>query len=205
MKKSVLALILILLVSCKSKEQKLKESITPVITQAILQDSLVNKIDSLIIYKIDTLTDVEYSLKKIDNLNRRVAFYIEMRKSYYDRAELDQKSAKLNISQARLYSGILDSKVLRDISIDDAKAKLKSSQELLDKGSSYLDSAKNLNKIIDEIHKKIKNGEINRKSFKGYIASFRLMGSDNRNTEVKKDSMYIYISPALRIIPMSKI
>ena len=205
MKLTLPALLLILLVSCKSKEQKLKDAITPVLTQAIFQDSLVSKIDSLIIFKIDTLTDVEYSLKKIENLNRQATLYVSIRKSYYDRAELDQQSAKLSINQARLYTGILDSKTLRDMSLDEAKAKLKSSLELIKEGSLYSDTIKNLTKTAEEIERKIKAGEINRKSFKGYIAHFRIIGSDKKNIEVKRDSMYLYLSPAFRIIPQFKI
>ncbi|GAA4907061.1 hypothetical protein [Mucilaginibacter defluvii] len=193
------------LISCKSKEEKLKEQFLPIISNVVKQDSLIYKMDSLTIFKIDTLSDLKIAQQQISNKSRDFEFFMSMVKSYNSQTELAYKSASLNAQQASLYYNILESDVLGDIAKDKVKTEVSRAKELSAKSQKYLDSAKLVNSQIDNLDKKIKNKKINTKNFKGYVVWFNLLGSDKKNMEVRRDSLYIFISPSLRVIPTSKV
>lgn len=198
-------LIILALTSCKSKEEQLKESILPVLTNAIVQDSLVHKIDSIKILKIDTLTDSLYAERRLLNKSKIFDYYLSRSKMYQTQAELDGQSAKLSQQQSTLYYEYLNSSTLSRMSADDAKSKIASLKENLAKSTVYIDSAKKVNAEMQKIENDLKIRKNKPKGFRGFLVTFNLLGTDKKNMEIKKDSMLLYLSPALRVLPINKI
>lgn len=190
-----------ILCSCKSPEDKLKEKMLPIIKTTILQDSVVSKLDSLVIYKIDTLTDLKIADQKIINASHTIDFYTSMAKSYFDQAELEQSNAKIKSSEAEMYLTILDSRALGMTSLEEAKNHLKESQSLSKQSDLYRDSAKYFIEAADKMEAQIKSKKLDSVTFKGYVPHFKVLGATDKNVVVKKDSMIMFLSPELRIIP----
>jgi hypothetical protein len=205
MKRFFLYIIVLLLFSCKNQHEQLRERIEPIIRAIVLQDSLISKIDSIHIYRIDTLFNLQYAKRRIINLNNAIDLYVSMSKSYFTSARLERQQAALHTDQARLYLTVLNSKALGKMELNDSKASLDSSASLSNQGNLYLDTAKSISSKINLIRDSIKAKKIASNNFLGYQVIFKILGSDKRNIEVKKDSLYTFLSPNFRIIPINKI
>lgn len=200
------ALLLVVCIwGCQKPEEKLKAKIEPIIRKLVIQDSLASKIDSINIYKIDTLTDIDYAYAKMTNAKRKIDYYIESSKNYFSQADLTQSNANIKISQAKLYYQVLDSKVLGETSVQDARDDMKEAMKLAGEAKLYADSAKQLTAYIQTIEKQLKGKKTDSTTFRGYIVNFRLQGANDRNEEVKKDSLSLYLSPTFHAINMGKI
>lgn len=200
MKQLSIVLFMLLIYSCKSKEEKLKEKITPIIQAAVLKDSTVVNIDSLIIYKIDTLTALKDSLSKISRLMANVDFENRSAKNSVSMAELIQESAKIDISQAKLYREVFGKGVLSEAKTEDAKNNVKKSNKYLDEASAYTAKSDYYLSRVTNIKKLVSLGKIDSVTFRGYIVTYRIKGSDKDNISVKKDSLMNMINPDFRII-----
>ena len=58
---------------------------------------------------------------------------------------------------------------------------------------------------VKQIQDKIDQKKASTKNFRGYIVLFKVLGADKENTEIKKDSLTVIISPNYRIIPYETI
>jgi len=137
----------------------------PVVVDIVKKDSLVAKIDSIVLWKIDTLSDAKFTERHIINQYRKVESYLEISKSFRNQASLEISQAKLNRQQAELYGGILESTTLQRIAIEDEDKNIKDYREHLTKSQTYLDSATNLNNEINKLDSNLKAKKINTKNF----------------------------------------
>jgi len=201
--KKVFTLILAcaIMLSCKSKQDKLKELALPIVRETVISDSLVYEIDSITVFKVDTLTDKKYQLRLLSTLFRKHDFYLSMVDSYNQTAKLYQSSARTMQSQAQLY-GYLGSRTLVEHELRQAKEKLEDSNAELDNAKKYTDSAQIVFNRIKVINNYLKTGKLDSVTFKGYVAWFKVKGSDKKNQEVKLDSMFVYLNESMKIIPV---
>ena len=106
MKNFLIILMVCFCFSCKNKQDELGEKIEPVLKDNAVKDNLVTKVDSIKIYKIDTLTDAVMTQRQITNLNNKSAQYAQLANKLVALAKLKQPSddsKKLN-DEIRLYS-----------------------------------------------------------------------------------------------------
>jgi hypothetical protein len=203
MKYFYLAALVCILASCKSKEQKLKEKIIPVIDTIVLKDSLVHKIDSIKILKIDTLTDSLYAERTLTNKLRYYEFYTKMLSYNNDELGYLLSDIKLKRRQLELYSDLDGFSTLRKITKEEADDKIQEFKEKAKVGGLYQDSITLTKKEIAAISERLKQKKYNTKNFRGYFILFNILGSDKRNLEVRKDSLNLYLSPSFRVIPIN--
>src|ERR1700753_1536838 len=78
--------------SCKNKQDELGEKIEPVLKDNAVKDNLVTKVDSIKIYKIDTLTDAVMTQRQITDLNNKSAQYAQLANKLVAQAKLNQPS-----------------------------------------------------------------------------------------------------------------
>lgn len=190
-----------IILSCKSKQEKLRELALPIVKETVISDSLVYEIDSITIFKVDTLTDKKYQLRLLSKLFRTHDFYLNMVDSYNQTAKLYQSSARSMQNQAQLY-GYLGSRTLVEHELSRAKEKLEYSNTELANAKRYTDSAQIVFDRINSINNNLKAGKLDSVKFKGYIAWFKVKGSDKKNQEVKLDSMFVYLNESMKIIPV---
>ncbi len=106
MKNFLIILLVCFCFSCKNKQDELGEKIEPVLKDNVVKDNLVAKVDSIKIYKIDTLTDVQFTQRQITDLNNKSAQYAQMATKFIAQAKLNQPSGdikKLN-DEIKLYT-----------------------------------------------------------------------------------------------------
>lgn len=204
MKSKMIVIAVILLVGCKSKDQKLREQIEPILKTIAVQDSFVNKLDSIKIYKIYNLSDLEYAKRREINLLDKSDLYVKISKSFSEEGQLKEQSMKLSLSQERLYA-YLGSSLLVQTEKESIVRDGEELKKLITKAQLYNDSAKFFLDQQGIIRKKIESHKIDSTNFKGYVVLYRILGSDKRNMEVKRDSIKTYLSPNFRIIPINKI
>lgn len=190
---------MVLLYACKSKEEELKEAMLPVIRELTLQDSLVTKLDSIIIYKIDTLTDAKTALRRLFLVNDQMELFNSMAKSQQLLSDLYKSNADSRISSARLYYNVLDSEVLGDIERDNAREEFKKSRERLKESNLMLDSSEIMSTIATKLLSDLNNKKLDSTTFRGYIPRYIVKGADAKGVQVV-DSMYVYLSKDLHII-----
>ncbi len=103
MKILIIVLIACVCFSCKNQQEKLREQVEPVLKSNAVQEGLVSKVDSVHIYKIDTLTDVQYAQRKISDMNGKSAYYAKMADKCMSQAKAKQPSADA-AGQAKMYN-----------------------------------------------------------------------------------------------------
>ena len=106
MRNFLIVLLVCFCFSCKNKQEELGEKIEPVLKDNVVKDNLVAKVDSIKIYKIDTLTDALMTQRQITDLNSKSAIYAQMATKFITQAKLNQPAddiKKLN-DEARLYN-----------------------------------------------------------------------------------------------------
>lgn len=204
MKKLLLYISLLLFVACKNPDQELRGKLMPILHSAIIQDSMLSKVDSLRIIKIDTLTDLILAKRRMINLTMKADSYTEVARYCLDQAKLSQQSGELSLEQERLYAE-LNSPTLVDIQKNEVIRHSKDIKELINKAQLYNDSAGIYIKKQEAIQHQIDQHAIDPKNFKGYSVLFSVSDADKRNIEIKKDSLKLYVSPAFRIIPAKTI
>jgi hypothetical protein len=191
--------LILLTISCKNEEEELKEKMIPVLTKITLQDSLVAKLDSIIIYKLDTLTDLNAAMRRLTMLNNLSDHYIRLAKFDTEMAELHQSSGKSRTSSASLYYSVLDSKTLGDIEIGEAKEYFEKSRESVKHSKLMLDSSTLMSNMASKILLDVKQKKIDSLSFRGYIPHYIVKGADKEGVQVA-DSMFVFLSKDLHII-----
>ena len=205
MKKVLVAAgLLLCVVSCKSKHEQLVEQLTPVVAKAITNDGLVNKLDSVIIYKVDTLSDLQYAQVRLQNFTRQADYYLKKAELYTKMANAATESAELDVRQVRLYS-MLNADGLVQNAKDDATDDIAKSRESLKNNQLYKDSLEAVEKQMTIVDSNIKAKKYNAHNFKGYVAHFRVLGTDKKNVEIRKNALTMWISPAYRTIDMRTI
>lgn len=195
----ILLVSILFLASCKNEEEQLKVKMLPIIREMTLRDSVVAKLDSLIIYKLDTLTDLKMAVRRIDILNQLAGYYIRSAEFNNQMAEIHQSSASSHASSARLYYSVLDSKTLGDISKDDAKSELAKSNEQLKQAKLMSDSSKMMSDLAQKLLSDMKAKNIDSVTFRGFVPRYIIKGADKKGIQVT-DSMYVYLSKDLNII-----
>ena len=191
------------LCACKNKQQKLEADIKPILMDIVKRDSLVSKIDSLIIIRVDTLTDIEYAQQRSIHYNAMASYYHSMLAITTEELDLKLDQAKRAGSVARSFDDL--SAQLANTYRENSKEYIKDAKKIQEKCKMYVDSESYFIRKDSIIARDLKYNKVDKKTFRGYIARFKLTGADKKNIYVKKDSMYAYISPQLRIIPVSSI
>ena len=204
MKKLFPLIIAIGFFSCQSEQQKLKQKIDPILQNIVLQDSIAAKVDSIKIYKVDTLSDLRYAQRQINNLNAEIDYFLSVEKNYLNQSNLKKESASLELSQERLYASI-NSRVLVQTERDEITRDVNDMKELIKEGQNYSDSATIAINKSKQLQLKIDRKQLNSKNFRGYVILFKVLGYNKKNIEVKRDSLNIYLSPNFRIIPILSI
>jgi hypothetical protein len=173
MKFLFIALLACIFFSCKNHEDQLKEKIEPALKSISVEEGLVSKVDSIKIYKIDTLTDVQLKQREIADLNTKSAYYIQTADKCMAQSKLEKSAEnikKLN-GEAQLYN----------------------------------DSSTTCQLQATALQRRMDGHKFDSKTFKGYVVSFGLSGSDKKNAAVKKDSVTLFLSPDLKAVPATKI
>ncbi len=147
---SVIFTIVLFICACKSKEEELKEKMIPVIRELVLQDSTVSKLDSIIIYKLDTLTDLNTATRRVSMLTNLSNHFVNISEMDLQMAQFHQSSGKSRASSARLYYSVLDSKTLGDIELGDAKEEFAKSNRMVEHSKLMLDSSDLMTKIASK-------------------------------------------------------
>jgi hypothetical protein len=200
----VVFILLILIYGCKSKQEKLKERMVPVLTSLILKDSTIKQIDSLVIFEVDTLTDLKYNKRLIGIMNSHSDYFVNMAKIENDKTDSYLNLLRSSKSSAQLYYNVLDSKTLGDMEMDKFREYNKKVSESIKAAQGYIDSSKLMDSRIAAMTKSIKEHKVDSTNFKGYIPWFRILGSDKDGIQIKRDSMYVYLSDQMSIIKVEE-
>ena len=133
----------------------------------------MTKVDSIKIYKIDTLTDVKLKQREIADLNAKSTYYVQMTEKYIAQSKLEKSAENI--------------------------------KKITGKAQLYNDSSTNYQLQAMALQRRIDGHKFDSKTFKGYVISFGLSGSDKKNAMVKKDSVTLFLSPELKALPATKI
>ncbi|GAB3923121.1 hypothetical protein GCM10028827_09210 [Mucilaginibacter myungsuensis] len=188
-----------MLMSCKDKEEKLKDQMMPLLTDIIKQDSLVSKIDSLRIFKIDTLTELDIQERMMHRVRANIDHFQKLSDNSLEIAKLKMSQAQSSISSMKL-SQAIDAYDLADIERDNAEKYAEESKDEAQQAKAYSDSSQKYIKLLEDHAALRRAHRIDSVKFKGYIARFKLLGADKDNAAVKLDSMYVFFNENLRVI-----
>ena len=194
---------IVVITSCKSQEDRLKEKIVPVLTKKALQDSIVSKVDKLIIDSIVTFTELEWTKEKIRRYKFSINLYLtfikhseEMVQLLIDRAKLEAKSGKIEnetmslILKDESYKTLpVKARAITLIAIEEDQARIRESRERVQKDSSQL----------VQLEKKLSEKTIDSKNLRGYIPFYRITGANKEGVEVI-DTLKLYLSKELNIM-----
>jgi hypothetical protein len=203
MRYSLIFLLSILFFSCQNKLEKLKEDIKPIITQRLISDSVIYKLDSLTIFKIDTLTELRKQVLIIKSLEINKSIFYTWCEFYkkYSEQYLDMGTKTLN--DAETHRNLLGDNVLSNTEASISIEQLNQGKTYLNKAQLYLDSTDMINAkigLIDSI--------INAKGFDstiqiGYIVHYNIIGADRNGNEIKRDSLTKILSKELNFIKLN--
>ena len=150
----------------------------PVLSRITLQDRLVSKLDSINIYKLDTLTDLNTAMGRLTMHNNLSEHYIRRAKFDTEMAELHQSTGKSRSPSASLYYTMLDSKTLGDVEMGEAKEYFEKSRESIKHSKLMLDSSRFLGNMASKILLEVKLEKIDSVSFRGHIPHYIVKGAD---------------------------
>jgi uncharacterized protein YcfL len=203
--KNIIPLLILtfMLASCQSEEEKLKIKLEPIVRNAVLKDSLAIKLDSLIIFKVDTLTEVDYAKEQIEIMKSKIWYHLHMSSTFNERAEMNHTIAKAKQAKAKMYLNVLNSRTLAEIEADDANKDLQEGLTFLKQSELHTDSSSYYEKRIALMIANRRAGKIDSTKLIGYIPRYRIIGANNNGVEVRKDSMYMFISPNFNILQVS--
>jgi len=189
--------------SCKSEDEKLIERIKPVLTKFILQDSILVKIDSLLIDSIQTFSETEWSKEKIIRYQNLIVFNNKMAEFSEERLEILNETAKIETKGDEIENETMaillndnsykkrtpKPRVTTEIDINNEK------EDLLE----YKKNIANYNSLIEELKKNINLNKYSSDKKFGYKPYFRVIGADKNNVEIK-DTLAISLSENLNIL-----
>lgn len=203
--KKIDLLVLTLVVSLNScnlnKEPSLSEADARiVIEKMVLNDSMVAVVDKINVFEIKKLTALEDSLRVKRILNSKIMF------AKMD-ADHNRKMASITLNSApdsTYYAGLIDDSNTRERL---SSVKLKGHQQGNIESKDYINKAILAYQDVERFNNRAKNIEqlieskaIDSVSFKGFIAYFNLLGADVKGAQIKKDSLYVFISEEKRLI-----
>lgn len=172
--------------SCKNEKQKLKEDFLKVgkiyFTEEIKNDTEIKSLDSLRIFKIDTLTQRDELSYYESYLLRYSNYLLERTAETRKIAELKYESANLG---SQLYGGYVN------------KLEYKSAKEKEDEFNVYRDSTQLIIKNTEHIHKLVNKADSLKldKYEVGYIYQVT-----NKNMTVKRDTAFLHFTTDKKII-----
>lgn len=189
--------------SCKSENEQLKERIKPVLTKFILQDSILVKIDSLLIDSIQTFSETEWSKEKIIRYQNLIIFNNKMAEFSEERLKLLNETAKIETKGDEIDNETM-AILLNDNSYQKRKPKPRVTTEFdinneKEKLLKYKKNIANYNALIEELKKNINLNKYNSDKKFGYKPYFRVIGADENNVEIK-DTLAISLSENLNIL-----
>lgn len=191
--------------SCKSNDEKLREKVTPIVKKAIFDEyKSLSTIDTIKIYRIDTLNDLRYFIIRGDNLLSKANDLIALVKEYNNEIASKQYDAKTSISNIRI-ANEYGSAILKEEASNSFDASVQTLGQLNSKAKKYNDTCQMLIQEYDKIALMVKQKKYNTKNIRGYIVAFKIIGADKHNTEIKKDSLSVVLSNSFRIIPYTQI
>lgn len=173
-------------VSCKPEKEKLTEDIAGAIhtyySKTYKQDSII--IDSVKIYKLDTLTEKKDSLRAYFRLSDDIEI---LQTGLHKQVKVVEAALKLSQASAKISEELYNED--RDIALAEMKKLDEATEE-------YKRSFAHLTKLINLIDGKT----LDSTRFKGYIARFNIKAHDNLNVSKNVDSISLAIDLAKYII-----
>jgi hypothetical protein len=172
--------------ACKSKDERLKEALSSTLktyfTKVLKKDSIT--IDSIRIFKIDTLTQKKDSLQ---------AFFQSI-----DRVGYLQESVKkqLNVIQSAMKIAQLSANISEELYKQDFAIVLDERKKLEGINLEYKTAMKNMERLNTLIAGK----KLDSTTFKGYIVSLNVKGHNYLNVAKNLDSLSITLNPDKQII-----
>jgi len=143
-----------------------------------------DKVDTIDVYRIDTLTaKMDSTVKRSHILS---ALDLNLR-----RLETQQKLAQLNVDQATLTRSLDQS--LHDIAKRDA-------QDEIDKSNKMLEEVNKLKARLENIDSLINHGKIDSVTQTGYLVHFNIKGRDKKGVARNLDSLSLPLDMGLRIL-----
>jgi len=197
-------LCLFVFAGCKSNNEKLIEKFIPIINNEMIA-FCVSKVDSISIFKIDTISDSLYYQLRSNGLYHSIKPYIEKGKYYKSREDdlINQTNEAYNAAHMELNTP--DETEFRQQQMDVYKQRLEDANNFRNEMMKYSDTLTLLQNEIATVDKIIKSKKLKNNNCLGYCAHFKLLAVDKNNSELKLDSLSICISPNFRIMHLDKI
>lgn len=204
--RKILVIVVCFVCACMTDKTKVKEDLVPVLTKIILQDSVVVKLDSLLIDSVTSFTELEWAHEKIKRFNK----LINLNNSF---AEWSKKSIQSSVELAEIE--IKGSKIenetmavlLRDESYNTKKpeATLRTRMMIDEERKRLIDYQQEIAKYkqtIASLKKQISYQKLDSTNVRGYISYFRIIGSDSKGYEVS-DTLSLHLSNDYNLIPIN--
>lgn len=204
--RKILVIVVCFVCACMTDKTKVKEDLVPVLTKIILQDSVVVKLDSLLIDSVTSFTELEWAHEKIKRFNK----LINLNNSF---AEWSKKSIQSSVELAEIE--IKGSKIenetmavlLRDESYNTKKAEatLRTRMMIDEERKRLIDYQQEIAKYkqtIASLKKQISYQKLDSTNVRGYISYFRIIGSDSKGYEVS-DTLSLHLSKDYNLIPIN--
>jgi hypothetical protein len=193
--------------SCKSKEQKLaelKEKMIPILTSELTHKYSV-KVDSIKIFKIDTLSDSLYNELRTNVLYDKMQKYMDKRQYYFGRQkDLDNEADEAyDAAHMELYTP--DEAQFRQSEMDTYSQRWDEAKDYQNIVQKYSDTLNVIAKEIGILENKAKITKLNKRNFLGYFVQFHFIGADTNNSQMDIDSVRYCISPTFRIMQLDKL
>lgn len=197
----------LMLFSCKSKEQKvteLKEKIIPVIDSDLIHKYSV-KIDSIKIFKIDTISDFIYNKLRTNTLYNVLNKYENKQNYYFGRAKDLAYQAREAYNNAHMELYTPDENEFRREQMDRYNQKLDEEKDYQKTMQKYGDTLQIIANEIEKLEKQRKTNKLNKNNFLGYAVLCHFVGADIDNSQLNIDTMGYFISPTLRIMKFDRL
>lgn len=165
----------------------------------------VSKIDSIKIYKIDTISDFLYAAIRQAKLFTMSKTYLKTGYEYGDMVKEKKYQANEAYNNAHMELYTPDEESFRKQEMNIYNRRTDEGNHYLKEAQKCLDTIRMIQTELNKVNKKLADKKTQRHNFLGYYIRFRLLGSDKDNNELKLDSLAISLSPNLRIMQFDKL
>jgi hypothetical protein len=203
MKTLAFLVLLCLIYSCKSKTERLKAKLLPVIEKEVNTLGL-HKIDSLKILTIDTISDSLYAQLRQNAMYFAADNYAKIANQNSSRSVelVYQAREAYNAAHMELYTP--DESTFRQEQMDVYHQRQAEASDYSAKCHKYLDSVNMALAEIKRLDKILVDKKTNKKNLLGYYVEYYLSGADDDNHEVKFDTLRLCISPSMRVMKIDQ-
>ena len=204
MKTLIFLIFVCLFCSCMNSNERLKQKLLPILNNEILTLG-VSKIDSIKIYKIDTISDSLYYQLRSNRLYHSLKYYMDKRGYYFSRQkDLDyQAEEAYNAAHMELYTP--DQTEFRREQMDVYKQRSDEADDYKNEVQKYSDTLALFLNEVKRVENIMKTKKLKKDNLLGYFVSCNVLGVDKDNSEMKLDSLGFCISPTFRIMHLEKL